>query len=504
MSAERSEARDRLEHDVRGTTGRRPEMRRAWRLYVSWCDANGQAVYPPPAATRADGEQVLLRYLHSNVLDRDWSGTTVKSEGNYVARTLVDAGYLDPRGARWTAYKRAATQRKGPQQRVSPFTAEQVLALRKVLATSGGEQADRRAAEAAALIVLVDLLGLPASELRWGSSVRCVPHTAFRLRATDLIVEYRGQVIVVDAIRDALYFRVLSTLLYMAGPDDHMPLNACGQSRHSFSMRLRRAWHRTMGHSGEAWLAGSPPSETPLRLLALWWDRASDERRGWLVRHAERPDLRRDVRDASWLFVALCGGSRANEMSALRVRHLVSSTAEGHLLRLESHEHKGGRIALTSGGPSSALEISVPHLVATDLTGGARAHVAHCPACLLDEQLSVLDADGRAGDSDPLFPNSAGAPLNTSSSRRIVLRLWERVRDLSVEPDLQRVSTRSLRMTTATLGYSAGLSLVELADLLHHERLSTTIGYIHRDPASMGQLVMPYAVPSPEGGESRR
>jgi hypothetical protein len=475
-------------------------MKRAWRLFERWCEANGQPVYPASGATQADAEQVLLRYLHSNVFDRDWSGATVKSSGNYVARTLVDGGYVDPRGLRWSAYVKAARKRKGPQQRISPFTAKQVLALREMLATSS---ADQQAVEVAAVLVLVDLLALPSSELHSGSSVTRIPRSAFRVRATDLVVEHGTQVIVVDAVRDPVSYRVLHTLLEMAGPDAVMPLRASGQSRYAFTTRLRGAWSRTLGPNSEHLSPGIPHSSTPLIPFRQWWERANDGQREWLIRHTEKPFLRRDVRDAAWFFVALCGGARASEMCTLLVRHQVSSTAEGHLLRLEAGEHKGGRIAITSGGAAAPLEILVPHLVLGGATNVGSEHVGHCPACLLDEHLRVLEADGRVGPDDPLFSNRNGVALNGASSSRIVARLWVGVRHLVAEPDGMRVNTRSLRMTTATLGSAAGLTLVELADLLHHQRLSTTIGYVHMDPVSTGQLVMPYAAPADRGEGER-
>jgi hypothetical protein len=483
------------------------KARQVWSAYEDWCQANGQPVYPS-AAPSDEGERMVLRYLFSNVSARGWRKDRYVEVSRAIASAFLAAGYPDPRGDAWRQLREAVIRaRPGPAEPpIDAFSEEEVLAAVAVVAVAGSP--DTTEAQAAATLALADVMGWEPNPTRQALRALTMPRESFKLREDGIVLKAAdGHRVLVDRETQPLHYRVLATVLEQVGdaaypvrdvaPHPGRPAQGRAWLRRQLQLALGRADQgaprtKSGGRASDSATASVPAFEA-------WWEHADARDRAWLIANAEDRKLAQSRQDLAYFYVGLANASRHAELSRLTVGGWWR-TADGYTARLASNEHKGGMLALSRGSRAEQLTICVPHLD----TGCA----PHCPACRLEDHLEVRRRRHRAHGNDPLFvwpgrhysPGTA-EPLSGVAARHLMNRLWAQVdahldRDGAGRP--RRIGTRTIRVTAATIARLRGMSLPEVADLLHHRQASTTVRYIALNAEyDEADLVLPEAAPEP-------
>lgn len=471
MNADRNATREALASDLRKSQDL--ESHHRWRHYARWCVANEVEPYPTPDGP--DGETLLLRYLHAHWLAHGWRGLNILIVGGHVARTFVAAGHKNPRGERWRGYLRAAQKTRPPlaKGRMDGFSEDQVLAVREALASV--EVAPEHH-WTAAVVALCDVLELPPPSKVGLTDTVLLDNV--EVRATELLIAHQGQRVLVISDRQPHHFRVLARAFATAREAGAVALVGTPPGEAAKSWRHRHR-ERLLGAVGR--LRTVAAADMNQAQLAELWEQGTRQRT-WLVRFAENPELVRSRQDTAYFLAGMCFGGRYNELSALRFHHMTRSDETGYAFELCAHEHKGGRIAAASGKRAKPMRVEVPHI----LQVGTEDHPSHCPACALADHLEIRRLHGAASHDFIFVGPKSRAKLDKNEAGRIVRRVFARTEHLVEQLDdrPRRINTRSIRITTATLARLPGLarmSLVELAELLGHQYLSTTVRYVRRN-----------------------
>lgn len=481
------------------------KARQSWIAYEDWCQANGQPVYP--AAGSDDGERMLLRYLFSNVSNRGWRKDRFVEVSRFIASAFLAAGHPDPRGDAWRGLREAVARDRpgaaGPS--IDAFSEREVLAAVAAVAVAGLPQPLE--AQAAATLALADVMGWepnPTSQARCALSM---PGQSFQLREDGIVLTVgSGRRVLVDRDTQPHHYRVLAAVLEQAGdaafpvrdvaPHPGRPSQGRAKLRKQLQLALGRADQAAERTKQGARTTASATASVPA--FEAWWGQADAQERTWLIANAEDRKLAQSRQDLAYFYTGLANASRHAELSRLTVGGW-SCTSEGYTAQLASNEHKGGMLALSRGSRAESITIWVPHL-----DGGC---APHCPACRLDDHLEVRRRRHRARDDDPLFvwpgrhySHGTAQPLSSVAAGHLMDRLWGQVA-AHLDPDEnrpRRIGTRTIRVTAATIARLRGMSLPDVADLLHHRQASTTMRYIALNAEyDEAELVLLEAPPEP-------
>jgi hypothetical protein len=449
--------------------------RDATRVYVAWCTANKQV----PFAEAAVAEQQLLRFLHSNRRKHSWSWGTCTNYALGVAQSYLRERHPDPRGPKVRAWLLAVKRQQAGRPavpRTDAITSAQILSA---AAAETGPTQGGRVARLRGVIAAAEALGVDPTA--YGVGLQRLPGSAFQVRAEDIVVtDAAGRKHLLDRATQWEFFVALRTALQEA-EDAEFPLfdSSEGSSR-PLTVRdtrlLRAAWDRAAPHGGPrvqegagSWRAVFTASTAADR---IWWLRCVDER------------YERRVQDLAYLLVGIQTALRHQTMKQ-RTLGNITATATGYLDQIAAVHHKGGLQSVARGGSPDDLEKYVDHLADTSLPCPA-----HCPACALGRHLEMRRRRG-GRDDDSVWVTQHGRPLALGPAGR-------RLREIVGEPIdggdgiSQKVGTRSLRVTAATLARQMGMTPEQIAETVtDHKQGATAELYIRRvDPFSF-QLALP-------------
>jgi hypothetical protein len=196
-------------------------------------------------------------------------------------------------------------------------------------------------------------------------------------------------------------------------------------------------------------------SSVPAALMQL-----SEEDRYWVLACLD-PELHDRRRDLTYLTLGVACALRHHTQEGIDLAD-VTINAEGYEIVLRKLKWK-----------SASRVVQVVHL------GGETGCRQPCPACLLDELLSLTRRLFGATDG-PLLAElhlARRAPMNRQSGWRVARRWW---RAADCDPKA-RVGTRSARVGAATSAHRLGWSKARIAaELLFHTDPDLTELYIRR------------------------
>lgn len=429
-----------------------------WATYARWCAANDQPPTPTPHPDAPSAKRVLLRFLHANVEARGWAHGYAKAIAGTVARVHQRDGHDDPRSALVRRYLKSL-RRVGaqPQRPVDGFTAEQLLHISDPAVLRARNHLSPSALALGGLLAVAETVGCDPTDWRLDGLSR----GAFNVRSDDVVIAFEGRRHVLSSARQPDFHAALTEALAATGPADE-PFAVTSEAA-ALRQLLKRSWIRA--HPGPAHGGGRLPT---LRSIRDWWERSSFNDRQWLLLNTVEPHLARNVQDLAILFVGVVTGHRHVELSRLTIGH-VGVTATGYCWTLAPSQHKGGLLVAQSGGLAEPLIRTVDHLDGCP---------TFCPACILGAHLRVRRRLGALAQ-DALF--GGAGPLGVRGTSAAVQRMWSLVSAEmpGKESDLLRISSRSLRVTAATLARKQGMSIPDISSsITGHKQFSTTARYI--------------------------
>jgi integrase len=221
----------------------------------------------------------------------------------------------------------------------------------------------------------------------------------------------------------------------------------------------------------------------------VWWLAQVDE---WLW-------LRR--RDAAYALAGIATARRHIELEQAVLGDLTELDAGYEYV---VRDHKGNRIVRRYGGKEELLTRVIGHLADDPATAPADCP-AHCPACRMRDHLEIRERSG-AGKDAPLFIGLDGTTLGRSGGNYVLKRLAKLVEDLGYNPDgtPRSFSTRTLRVTGATLARRAGMSFQEIADdVTGHRSEDQAALYVRRHDPFAVELVLSLDGPERPSAEDR-
>lgn len=428
-----------LVEELQSAVGLSESDRGAWSLYERWCVA--QALEPLRAPDDAlSPEMCLLLFLEAHSRARDVCHAVLRSLACGIARVYERNGRDDPRGDSTRDYLAQARTRVGArrERQTDTLTLDQV---RGVVATRAGFPRVPSIPLLQAIAALMDIGALEVS----GAVVRFLRNATLRdfEVVADQVIFRAGPLQLRISQRDQpRHWHALMVVLEDAHDDAYL-LRAPGSSSHTLK-RLKSSLKRSNGTRGGAW-----------------------------IDHVD-PEHARATQMCAYLLLGVFTGHRHAELSRLRLGMLRESP-DGYAYVLK--DHKGARLAAQRGGQSIPWRVQLPHQ-----RRGADC-ISACPACALDRQLAERRLQG-AGPQDLVFVASDGhSPFRVGVAIQGVKRAWRSSADETEHGEcafMPKLGTRTLRVTAATLALQHGMSLLDIADLLHHRSAQTTLLYIRR------------------------
>lgn len=432
------------------------------RGYLDWCKANDLPDQPLPGSTEPSAETVLLRYLHSTMLDRDWAHGTCTQAAQAVAQHLVAHGHPDPRGTRTRGWMKARLRQTGTR-RTRPVDAVSVSEVQSAAGKLVTEPDLVHLSRRRAVLALADALEqagvLRANPLGGSPELRqlmALPASAFTVTATRIRVAVGDAAAVIVASDSPVHYELVAAgladaadrpfPLYPAGVTgpDHTTAN---QARSDDSSRMRQA----LAH-----LVRDLPCSVPRRrrvsaaAARTWWTAASPAARLRLMARLDG-HLPRRTQDLALVLTGIVGLHRHSDMRRLRLGDM-EARCDGSGYDYVLGEHKGALLSRAQGSAGEPLFGALDHASADRDSCGPV-----CPACAMDRHLLLRREDG-AGDDDALF---TGVGTTAAS-----VRVMRAVADAAVLADgsPRRIGARTMRVTGATWLREAGASYIELQD----------------------------------------
>ena len=431
-----------------------------WATYERWCAANGQPPIPTHDPDAPSAERVLLRFLHANVEARGWAHGYAKAIAGTVARVHQVEGHDDPRSALVRRYLKSL-RRVGaqPQRPVDGFTAEQLLHISDPAVLRAQNPPSPSAIALGGLLAVAQTVTCDPTDRRLEGLTR----SAFKVRSNDVVIAFEGSRHVLSRTQHPDFHAALIAALATEGSADE-PFTATSGAA-ALRQHLKWAWRRA--YPGSAPGVGRLPT---LRSVRDWWEQGSVNDRQWFLLNTVEPHLARNTQDLAILFVGVVTGHRHAELSRLTIGH-VEATDTGYCWALAPSQHKGGLLTSQSGGVGETLIRTVDHLDGCP---------TFCPACILGAHLHVRRRLGALAH-DALF--GGADPLGVTGTSAAVRRMWSLVSAEMPgnESEVLRISSRSLRVTAATLAREQGMSIPDISSsITGHKQFSTTTRYIRR------------------------
>lgn len=477
------------------------------KTYQEWC-AENEMPELPTGAGGLTGELVLLRFLHSTAMARNWQHATCSNAAGVVAKHLMRTGLPDPRGPRVRGWLKARLRETGKRttRPVDALTPSEVRAhltatMEKEPREEDGvaELLHQRAFLALAdLVEENDVLRLnPLANADPERSNR--PNPAFKtlaaltcndfvVRADEIRVRVAGATLIVPRARTPEHYEMLAAVV-LDGRSHPLRPAVSMQDDHAFDLFMRRLRRRT--RDAVYAVAGNRTRHSARRdgWAAQWWSTADREHRVRVMMLMDS-GLPARTQDAAYLLTGLTSLFRNAELVRLNVGHMVRrSDATGFDYTLD--EHKSAMHAARHGSVARPLMGALEHEVGPE---GSCPPI--CAACAMDRHLQVRAWHG-AGCNDPLFVNYC-SPGDESLQRLISLQFGTRVVKQAAgaetrleDGSVRRVSTRSLRVSGATWLHAAGMSFEELQEVGTWSSVLYARLYVRRyDPWASQDLVL--------------
>ena len=462
--------------------------------YTRWCDANSQPALPSDAPDAPTPSQVLLRYLHCNSQERGWAHGTCSHVSLVVAQYVMKHGHDDPRDVRVRAWLKARLRETGKraQRPVDALTLDEV----KTAAATPTKRSSAHLSRRRALIALADLLEeaelLHANPMVAGRDVITMRHLqadAFDVGEERIRVTIKNDVLTILRERTPVHFEAVRTALneadgrtYPLLPDDSDDVHRRTDDRTADRSLMHQALRR-LEPTLET-VAGGVQVSTPA--AAAWWAASTRAQRLRLMARLDG-SLNERVQDLAYFLTGVVNMHRHAELARLTLGHMVPR-AGGYDYTLE--QHKGGEHAQRWGSKVKPIHGALDH-AADD----PQNCPVTCPACAMDNHLALRREDG-GQDADPLFISYVGTAkgqvLHTAAGRSILRRYAELIGATTNEDgSARRISSRSMRVTAATLLRDAGASYLELMEAGSWSSPLYAALYVRRNDAWSGTLVLP-------------
>lgn len=412
--------------------------RRQFKQFERWADSHGLTALPTD-------ENTMLLYLWSRV--DEIQGPTVSNFMIAIARENVHAGHPDPRGTKSSTYLYKAKRRGtvNPTPKVDALTIdelEDVVAVARERLSS--DQIWRRRA------VLAAGYGIADASVRQGERVSLPLSLAARLPMSAVTVSAdavrfvepsTGLRVLIDAAADPHGYQAIATHIAntdqrdesLTPPGTELPVIDALRTRY------RTATGRAPAAPGVSWQ------------LAL----ASDQRVRALCLLNTANDYQQVVTGIAYILTGIVTARRSIELNRLNMADLTPGP-DGYRFGIGAEE-KGARISAKRGGAGrrSPHTYTIGHLQDTN---GICPSV--CPACALDDLVHLRQLQG-AGPTDPLFVSGYGERMTSHAARGTIKRF---VRDALGTEAAARFSSRTMRVTGATLAVKSGMSDADVAE----------------------------------------
>lgn len=424
-----------------------PEDRYRWSLYERWCEVQnlqplrGSGANPSP-------EMCLLMFLRAHETQRKSSHKTLSHLASAVGLHYEASGLPDPRGEETTIYLQDARRRLGGR-RAKPTDAFTWAQVKSFAGTRAGFPLGPRVPWLTATAAVLDLAGLEVAP----SDVRLV----WSVDRADIdwsegrISFWVGRSLVEASLDEhPQHYRALQAVLQDCTRTH--PFRVVSSKPSKATERLTAALGRAGGQRGEAWLGHIDPYYLNV------------------------------IQAVAYLMLGALTGHRHAELRRLTVG-MIQELPDGYTYTL--HQHKGQALSSHRGGRQRPWCVDVPHL---------RVHsecAAYCPACCLRRHVQQRLLEG-ARLHDPLFVgHDRQSKLTRATATVWVKQAWEATKD-QTSLTTPTCGTRMLRVTAATLGLERGMSIGQIADLLHHKKLRTTMLYVRRlDERAVEEFTLP-------------
>ncbi|HAM21043.1 MAG TPA: hypothetical protein DCQ04_02000 [Actinobacteria bacterium] len=427
---------------------RQKRLAREWEKFIEWCEVNDLDYLPTK-------EQNILRYLEHH----DWANYTRETARNAIAAAHENSGHNDPTGMRTDAYM--ATRRKSGSDKRLPrteaFTVAELCALANHVQTAHGESA-RRAVVAIAQAT-VGVLGSTKPV------VQQLPSDAFVVNLRSITMVVGDDRHVLNSGKNPTGFRLLRD--WIADHPGGTPLSGLAVGATDIEMAkeslndvsaIRNRWRYAF-------------NVERIEAMQRSWDAASAADRDWYLSHfINRLHTSRYLMAS--LLVGTNTGRRAADLPKVKQASLTK-TATGYTF--DVFEEKGRVLAAQRGSTNSTTyECVVEHVN----TNGERPCPLVCPACALERWLEVRRRLGLVNEE--LFVTPNGEPVTACGLNQLIKRVCK---EAGVSAENRALSSRSMRVTAATLAAQSGMSIVDIAaNITGHSDLSCTQLYIRTDP----------------------
>ncbi len=483
-----------------------PNERSVREAYQTWCAVNGMPEFPAGAGGLT-GELVLLRFLHSTAMARNWQHATCYNAAHVVAKHLMRNGFRDPRGPKVRSWLQARLRETG-KRTTRPVDALTPSEVRSHLAAPSTEeqQGDDCAAEflhQRAFLALTDLLdehghlrinplstadpkrpNRPNPALR---TLAALTREDFVVRSHEVRVSAAGETVIVAKNRTPEHYAMLAAAVLHGGPHPLAPTAAMHDAR-AFDLFLRRLRRRATTVVYAVARNRTRPPDRREGWAAQWWTDADRKHR---VRVMVMMDsgLPSRTQDAAYLLTGLTSLFRNAELVRLNVGHVVRR-ADGTGFDYTLAEHKSAMHAARHGSVARPLKGALEHGVGPD-----SGCPPICVACAMDRHLRLRSWYG-AGPNDPLFVNytsQGNEPLQRLVSTQLGSRVVNQAAGTAELDDgsERRLGTRSLRVSGATWLHEDGMSYEELQEVGTWSSVLYARLYVRRyDPWASADLVL--------------
>lgn len=446
------EATQRAAEQVRAAAApslqRQKRLHREWEKFIEWCEVNNLDYLPTT-------EQNILRYMEHH----DWANCTREAVRNAIVVEHQRSGHTDPTGVRTDAYmatrKKSGSDKRLP--RTEAFTVAELCTLANHVQTAHGGSA-RRAVVAVAQAT-VGVLGTTEPV------VQQLPSDAFTVTLRSITIVVGDDRHVLNSGTNPTGFRLLRD--WIADHPDGTPLSGLAdgasdveKAKESLNdvSAIRNRWRYAF-------------SVERIESMQRSWDAASAADRDWYLSHfINRLHTSRYLMAA--LLVGTNTGRRAADLSKVKCSSLTR-TATGYTFDVP--DEKGRVLAAQRGSrQSTTYECVIEHVN----TNGERPCPLVCPACALERWLEVRRRLGLANEE--LFVTPNGDELTAGGLNQLIKRVCK---EAGVSAENRALSSRSMRVTAATLAAEAGMTIIDIAaNVTGHSDLSCTQLYIRKDP----------------------
>lgn len=418
--------------------------------YERWCADHALRAFPLE-------EQVLLRWLHSHY--PDWSWSYAKTYAGRLDRVARERGYPHQDLPRMRRYLQALKRDLGAAKlaKVDGMTAQEFVALARTLmepaAPLSGDRLRLRGAAATRWITGLPLV-LPGRTVQ-GTSVKALPSDAFRRDASGQVtaIEIDGREVRLDPERAGRLPAFIAQALD-ATPGRERPFDV-----REISRRVRQQFERAAHRDCADWHE---------------WNLESIE---WAL-DAFDPGLEWRYRDACALLVGVCLARRFQDIREIRLEDIWFLDDGADIRQPFSKTDQTGR----------GTRKHLPHAVPGKACSHGMPCAALCPVQALRDYCDYQRIVRQRTKGSIVQSLYAGRhrPMTTKGWNHVLAYAWTR----AGLPDDRRISSRSMRVTGATLAKRAGATIEQVQALTDHRDPRSVQVYLRKHDSEGTHIVL--------------